>query len=41
VEEVVLSELKKYCSGVGTEWVKDDQTNTYTFLIKEKKQAPI
>ncbi len=64
VEEVVLSGLKKYCSGVGidiiimhfkptlknrtfieflfrTEWVKDDQTNTSTFLIKEKKQAPI
>ena len=61
VEEVVLSGLKKYCSGTGidtiimhfkptlknrpfvdfllrTEWVKDDQTNTYSFLIKEKNQ---
>lgn len=60
VEEVVLSNLKEYCSGAGidtiimhfkatlknrpfvefllrTEWVKDDQTNTYSFLIKEKK----
>ncbi len=61
VEEVVLSELQKYCLGIGidnismhfqptsknqpfieflnrTEWVKDNQTNTYRFLVKEKNK---